>query len=59
MDQPAANVKAEAEEPQDQNDYKDCPKHIFLFSKPGRPEARLPGAPTMRLQMTIQFEATA
>jgi hypothetical protein len=30
MDQPAANVKAKAEEPQDQNDHKDCPKHISL-----------------------------
>jgi hypothetical protein len=30
MDQAAPKVKAEAEEPQDQNDYKDRPKHIFL-----------------------------
>lgn len=25
-------VKAEAEKPQDQNHYKDCPEHIFPFS---------------------------
>jgi hypothetical protein len=30
MDQPAADVKAKAEEPQDQNDYKNCPEHISL-----------------------------
>jgi hypothetical protein len=30
MDQPAAEVKTKAEEPQDQNHRKDCPKHISL-----------------------------
>ena len=30
MDQAAAKVKAKPEEPQNQNDHKDCPKHIYL-----------------------------
>ena len=31
VDQPAAEVEAETEEPQDQNDYKNCPEHRIPF----------------------------
>jgi hypothetical protein len=31
VDKPAANVKREAEQPQNQQNYKDCPEHRFSF----------------------------
>jgi hypothetical protein len=39
VDQPATKVEAKAEEPQDQNDHKDCPKHISLSRNVGAPRA--------------------
>jgi hypothetical protein len=37
VNQAAGYVETEAQQPQNQNDHKDCPKHMFPFFKPGAP----------------------
>jgi len=37
VDQGAADMESEAEEPQHQKNHEDCPKHIFLFRSRGTP----------------------
>lgn len=48
VNQTASYVKAEAHEPQNQNDYKYCPEHLHPFLALLAPETwNLSGAPTM------------
>jgi hypothetical protein len=39
VNQTAGDVKAEAKQPQNQENYKDCPKHIYSFSALRAPES--------------------
>jgi hypothetical protein len=39
VDQTAANVKAEAQKPQNQHNYKNCPEHWRPFSALRAPES--------------------
>lgn len=46
VNETAADVKAEAQKPQNHKDDKDCPKHIFLLSALQAPRAmNLPERP--------------
>jgi hypothetical protein len=57
VDEAAGNVEGEAEKPQDQKDYEDCPKHIQHLSRlrtPGRGNSAQ--AHTTGLQATVSWQ---